>query len=72
MIYILVHVTYDWHRFQENIAASRDLLGMTRAIEKFQKNNKGNYIFPIARTQKESQAFDSKEVCHLWIEKFKL
>ena len=70
MIYILVYVTYDWHRFQDNIAASKDLLGMNLAIEKFQENNKDNYIFPVARTRKESQDFDNKQVSHLWIQKF--
>ena len=65
-IYVLVEVTYDYYRFQENISAS-----ITGKFDKFLFNGK----YPILDYEidsKEYVALDGEERCHYWIQKFEM
>ncbi len=65
-IFILVNVTYDHFRFQDNLFAStsRD------ECYKFAKDNyKEKLIFDYEWDSQESEEYDDRELNHLWIQK---
>ncbi len=70
-IFILIHVTYDHFRFQNNIFASTDY----DECYKFAKDNhKDRLLFDYDRIGDdigiyESNEYDKKELSHLWIQK---
>jgi len=63
-IFIVVLVTYDWHRFQENLYASTDYKDCLKWID--------NYKLKLPIIEEEEDSFDMRdfEIRHLWIQKF--
>lgn len=65
-VYVLVKVTYDYYRFQENISAQI-------ADDYFDKSliNKKNYpIYKYVSNGKKQKKLDKEERTHYWIQKF--
>lgn len=60
--YVLVVVTYDYYRFQRNLAISTNNSDFEHVIKQF-----GN---EYERRSKKQKFFDDKEQQHLWIERF--
>ena len=65
-IYVLVEVTYDWHRFQKNIAVND--------TGKFDKSLlKENYtLLEYEEYSKRYDALKDDQRCHYWIQKFEV
>lgn len=61
--FVLVHVTYDYHRFQNNIGAATGI----REARKLAKEINPNLT--VIESEKESDALDANEVEHLFIQK---
>lgn len=65
-IYVIVKVTYDWYRFQENIAA-------TDCVHNFNWINLNPHGLPVYDydvDDKKSAELNRKEQHHFWIQKF--
>jgi hypothetical protein len=68
-IYVLVEVTYDWYRFQQNLYASNSITEINKYLH-------GNIIseyhkswqveWSISGTEKH----DESENSHLWVQEF--
>lgn len=61
-IYVIVDVTYDWYRFQDNLGATPNL---KRARKIAAEAAKGR---PVVEDVRESQNMDEPETKHILIE----
>jgi hypothetical protein len=68
MIYVIVNVSYDYHRFQDNIGAATSLES-ARKIAQDYASQEGN--IPIVEDAKASLNMGGFETRHIWIQKFK-
>jgi hypothetical protein len=70
-IFVIVHVSYDYFRFQDNLGAAADF-ETAKAIaerESVERGSRGDAL-PIIEIADESFAMDSPETRHIWIEVF--
>lgn len=67
-IYVIVHVTYDHHRFQENYGASQHPALATHIAKEVQRVKERQ--LPIIRNSAVSWAQDKAEKEHIWIQSF--
>lgn len=65
-IYVIVLVTYDYYRFQENLGASTSLK-KARAMANNQAKERDG--IPVIEDAEKSQAMRHNEEHHIWIEK---
>ncbi len=72
-IYVIVYVSYDYYRFQENLFATTDL----EAAREFAKdqavriaNQQHESLLPLTEDKAESENFDTTERRHIYIESF--
>jgi len=65
-IFVIVDVTYDYFRFQENLNATTSL----KEARKMAKAAAAERDCPVAETTEASDGWDKPEVRHIWIEKF--
>ncbi len=73
MIYVLVYVSYDYHRFQDNVYASTS---KKKCINWYNKNKHTyesilNPDLPLITDENKSQDMWDKEIHHFWLEEFK-
>ena len=70
-IFVIVEVTYDYYRFQENRGAATDIeTARDIAAREAEKLKRGGEPLPILESAGESGNMDSPETCHIWIEVF--
>jgi len=67
MIYVIVSVTYDYYRFQENIGATTDFSEAKRIAEEYAKKAE---IGDVITDAEHSRNMGEKEARHVWIEEF--
>lgn len=74
MIYVVVLVTYDYYRFQENLGASMSPSKARNLCRAFKQGKThlygGNPEMVVVESMEESDAFNDPETPHLWIQKF--
>lgn len=70
-VYILVEVTYDYYRFQKNIAASHSIEEL-ESIVSSPDNILNRPLFVYDEESKENEAFDNRELNHYWIQELTL
>ena len=68
-IYVIVDVSYDYYRFQENVGAATDLNEARRAAEAYVKNTWPHNL-PIVEDAQQSKSMDDSEAGHVWIERW--
>lgn len=64
-IFVVVLVTYDYYRFQTNLAATRSF---EQALQIANRSTHGE--FPVIWCAQESASMDDREKSHIWIEAF--
>jgi hypothetical protein len=64
-IYIVVLVTYDYHRLQKNLAAAYTLAAARRIAEQ----HLDKWTTKVIESGEESSAMDGGEKDHIWIQK---
>lgn len=68
-VFVIIHVTYDWHRFQNNRAAALTLKSAQDLAEQYRaKLHQRDHDMPIVAMSEESAAFDLPETEHIYIE----
>lgn len=71
-VYVVVSVSYDYYRFQENFYASTDI-EQARAyageLSEKQTYSFGEHNIPIIEDEEKSYSLDEQETRHVWIEK---
>ena len=69
-IFVIVLVSYDYYRFQDNLGATASL-ETAREIAAREAKERG-YVFdlPVIEDAGKSQDMDSPETRHIWIESF--
>ena len=65
-IYVVVDVSYDYYRFQQNLGAFTGF----DAANKFAEQRAALSKLTVLYTDAESKAMDHSEASHIWIEKF--
>ena len=65
-IFIVVLVSYDWYRFQQNLYANNNQKDCIEWAKNY--NKKENENLPIIRISKMSDNLDNRETGHLWIQ----
>lgn len=70
-IFVIVEVTYDYYRFQENRGAATDI-ETARAIAAEQAVIRGyrDEALPVIEESVESSGCDYSERAHIWIERW--
>lgn len=68
-IFVVVLVSYDYHRFQENLGAATSL-SQAREIAAENSNHPVRGKLPIIEDPDESIALGEDETIHIWIERF--
>jgi hypothetical protein len=70
-IFVIVEVTYDHYRFQENRGAATDI-ETARAIAARESVERGwrDDVLPILESADQSRDLDYQETPHIWIEVF--
>lgn len=76
MIYIVVDVTYDYYRFQENKFASNSYKECCEWIAERIKKDKDTFRWwyvniDYKKDSEKMKELDQSEQCHYWIESFK-
>lgn len=66
-VFILVRVTYNYYRFQDNIGAFNDV---DSAIQEAKKQSPEHPIYFY--NENENKELDKKELCHYLIQSFLL
>lgn len=69
-VFVVVHVTYDHYRFQENISASTRFATAMRAARALCAAHSPTNPLPLVVTENASDGFDVAEVEHVWIQCF--
>lgn len=72
MIYVIVDVTYDYYRFQDNLAATTSLKKAIELAEKFagDLSVERRVFIPVVEDAEKSKAMRHDEVQHIWIQRF--
>jgi hypothetical protein len=69
-VFVVVMVSYDYYRFQDNLGATTDL-DAARAIAARESESRGyDGPLPIIEDAVQSSNMDSPETRHIWIEVF--
>jgi len=69
LIYVVVHVSYDYYRFQENLGAAAAIKDARRIAKEQVSSLKMN--LPVIESEDESRKQDNAEGQHIWIEKIR-
>lgn len=71
-LFVIVHVTYDYYRYQFNIGASTDIDTARKIAINYKKEKEydGEPPLPIIEDKDKSSDMDSPETNHIWIEVF--
>lgn len=72
-LFVLVDVTYDYYRFQENLKASTDKESLIRWAKQLMNKNIYKYRLKEVETYKEGFCSDKisiDELSHFWIQEF--
>lgn len=73
MIYVLVEILYDYHRFQNNLFASSNLKDVNKFIASI-RDTHSIVNWPVKRYAYDDEITRSnlwdREVKHLWIQEF--
>ena len=64
-IFIVVLVTYDYYRFQDNLYANTNKKDCIKWAKEMIYNNTS---LPVILTKKTSELKDDPEITHLWIQ----
>jgi hypothetical protein len=68
-VFVIIHVTYDWYRFQNNRAVALTMKSAQDQAEHYRaKRHPRDHDMPIVATREESASFDQPETEHIYIE----
>ena len=67
--YVIVSVTYDWYRFQDNLAVC---LSHEEAMRKAHDAADGLSVYEYPEGSDRAAELNGKEKRHIWIEEFRV
>ena len=73
-IYVVVEVTYDYFRFQENVFATTDLAKVEEFLAAYKKKeeNIDETLLRYKAGSPEEYAINDKEDYHYWLQEFEV
>lgn len=68
IIYIIVLVTYDWYRFQDNLTANVNKDATLKSAAELAEKHKCIIAY-YADNSDEKERFDAEGITHIWVQK---